>query len=82
MRILIKKFIQSLSLRIGFFKTWIAGGMAGVCFWLVMFPVDAVKSRVQVFKPTLNFPKYTLEIIRNEGKSIRTSRQLEILHFM
>lgn len=56
--------------------------MAGVCFWLVMFPVDAVKSRVQVFKPTLNFPKYTLEIIRNEGKRIRTSRKLEILYFM
>ncbi|CAF3954802.1 unnamed protein product [Adineta steineri] len=52
---------------IGFFKTWIAGGMAGVCFWIVMYPVDVVKSRIQVFEPSLNFPKYTLEIIRNEG---------------
>ncbi|UJR07266.1 hypothetical protein I4U23_011554 [Adineta vaga] len=52
---------------IGFFKTWISGGMAGVCFWVVMFPVDVVKSRIQVFKPTVNFSRYTLEIIRNEG---------------
>ncbi len=48
--------------------------MAGVCFWVVMFPVDVVKSRIQVFKPTLTFPAYTLEIIRNEGKNIRGLR--------
>jgi hypothetical protein len=42
--------------------------MAGVCFWLIMFPVDAIKSRIQVFKPNMSFPKYTLEIIKNEGK--------------
>ncbi|CAF3620562.1 unnamed protein product [Rotaria sp. Silwood1] len=52
---------------IGFIKTWISGGMAGICFWIVMFPIDAVKSRIQVFKPKMNFPKYTLQIIRNEG---------------
>ncbi|UJR22006.1 hypothetical protein I4U23_025073 [Adineta vaga] len=52
---------------IGFAKTWIAGGMAGICFWLIMFPVDAIKSRIQVFKPKLNFSKYTMEIIKNEG---------------
>ncbi|CAF5123956.1 unnamed protein product, partial [Rotaria sp. Silwood1] len=51
---------------IGFIKTWISGGMAGICFWIVMFPIDAVKSRIQVFKPKMNFPKYTLQIIRNE----------------
>ncbi|CAF1485329.1 unnamed protein product, partial [Adineta ricciae] len=52
---------------IGFIKTWISGGMAGICFWLIMFPIDAIKSRIQVFKPTVTFPKYTLQIIRNEG---------------
>ena len=41
--------------------------MAGICFWLIMFPIDAIKSRIQVFKPTVTVPKYTLQIIRNEG---------------
>ncbi|CAF1135519.1 unnamed protein product [Rotaria sordida] len=52
---------------IGFIKTWVSGGMAGICFWIFMFPIDAVKSRIQVFKPTISFPRYTLEIIQNEG---------------
>jgi len=73
-RIFIEKFIFNLCFKIGFFKTWISGGMAGVCFWIVMFPIDVVKSRIQVFKPTLNLPAYTLEIIRNEGKNSRTPR--------
>lgn len=42
--------------------------MAGICFWLIMFPIDAIKSRIQVFKPNTSFLKYTLEIIKNEGK--------------
>jgi len=53
---------------IGFIKTWISGGMAGICFWIFMFPIDAIKSRIQVFKPNMNVMKYTLQIIRNEGK--------------
>ena len=28
-----------------------AGGIAGCCFWTVMFPTDVVKSRVQVCRP-------------------------------
>ena len=42
--------------------------MAGICFWIVMFPIDAIKSRIQVFKPDLNAMEYTLQIVRNEGK--------------
>lgn len=52
----------------GFFRTWISGGMAGICFWMFMFPIDAIKSRIQVFKPNMNAMQYTLHIIRNEGK--------------
>ena len=55
--------------------------MAGVCFWIVMFPVDVVKSRIQVFKPTLSFPKYTLEILKNEGKNHSTLTDLTMLYF-
>jgi hypothetical protein len=51
--------------------------MAGICFWTIMFPIDAVKTRIQVFKPDISFPKYTLQIIRNEGNSIRPNKQLK-----
>lgn len=57
----------------GFFRTWISGGMAGICFWMFMFPIDAIKSRVQVFQPSMNTMQYTLHIIRNEGKLINLS---------
>jgi len=33
---------------IGIFRTVIAGGMAGVTLWTVIFPADVVKSRLQV----------------------------------
>ncbi|CAF2622560.1 unnamed protein product [Rotaria sp. Silwood2] len=52
---------------IGFVRTWISGGMAGICFWIFMFPIDAIKSRIQVLKPNMNTMKYTIEFIRNEG---------------
>src|SRR5690349_1431846 len=62
-----KKFLISISIFYfqGFIKTWISGGMAGICFWIFMIPVDAIKSRIQVFKPNLSFAKYTFEIIKN-----------------
>jgi len=41
--------------------------MAGICFWIVMFPMDAIKSRIQVFTPNISIIKYTLQVIRNEG---------------
>ncbi|CAF1413323.1 unnamed protein product [Rotaria magnacalcarata] len=52
---------------IGFVKTWLSGGMAGVCFWIIMFPIDAIKSRIQVFKPKMSLSRYTLQIIKLEG---------------
>ena len=50
--------------------------MAGICFWLIMFPIDAIKSRIQVFKPTVTFQKYTLQIIKNEGRILFESNYL------
>jgi hypothetical protein len=41
--------------------------MAGICFWIVMFPIDAIKSRIQVFRPNMSVIKYTLQVIKNEG---------------
>jgi hypothetical protein len=41
--------------------------MAGIFFWIFMFPMDAIKSRIQVFTPNISIIKYTLQVIRNEG---------------
>ena len=29
-------------------ETMICGGVAGVCFWSAIFPLDVIKSRIQV----------------------------------
>ena len=29
-------------------ETMFCGGMAGVCFWSCIFPMDVIKSRIQV----------------------------------
>jgi len=52
---------------IGFVKTWISGGMAGIAFWIIMYPCDVIKSRQQVLTTNKSFLNYTLTIIRNEG---------------
>jgi len=33
---------------IGWHKMMVAGGVGGVLFWLVIFPADVIKSRIQV----------------------------------
>ena len=53
---------------LGFLKTWIAGGVAGMCFWVLIYPIDAVKTRTQVFECKKNFARYTMEIIKTEGQ--------------
>lgn len=42
--------------------------MAGICFWIFMFPIDAIKSRIQVFQPKSNAFQYALQTIRTEGR--------------
>nr|XP_034196504.1 mitochondrial ornithine transporter 1 [Osmia lignaria] len=52
---------------IGWQKTMIAGGVGGTVLWLVIFPADVIKSRIQVKnlkEPALLIMK---DIVRNEG---------------
>nr|XP_004664739.2 mitochondrial ornithine transporter 2 [Jaculus jaculus] len=48
----------------------LSGGAAGICFWLVIFPVDCIKSRIQILS-TLEKQKgfiFTfLSVVRREG---------------
>ncbi|XP_076761273.1 mitochondrial ornithine transporter 1 isoform X1 [Xylocopa sonorina] len=52
---------------IGWQKTMVAGAVGGSVLWLVIFPADVVKSRIQV--KNLKTPALTVmkDIIRNEG---------------
>ncbi|CAL7937078.1 unnamed protein product [Xylocopa violacea] len=54
---------------IGWQKTMVAGAVGGSVLWLVIFPADVVKSRIQV--KNLKTPALTVmkDIIRNEGIS-------------
>lgn len=55
--------------------TWVtmtAGAAAGTCLWLVVYPVDAVKSRIQATgagecSSSGNFLKAMVRAVRNEG---------------
>lgn len=44
-----------------------AGGTAGVCLWTLIYPIDAVKSRIQVLGEQQGFLKSFLSIVRKEG---------------
>ncbi|XP_005380794.1 PREDICTED: mitochondrial ornithine transporter 2 [Chinchilla lanigera] len=48
----------------------ISGGVAGICLWFVMFPVDCIKSRIQVLSmhgKQAGFFGTLLSVVRNEG---------------
>ncbi|XP_055980779.1 mitochondrial ornithine transporter 2-like [Sorex fumeus] len=48
----------------------ISGGFAGVCLWIVVYPVDCIKSRIQVLSMSgkqAGFIRTLLSIVRNEG---------------
>jgi len=51
--------------------TMTAGAAAGTCLWLVVYPVDAIKSRIQATgggeNPGGNFLKTLAAFVRNEG---------------
>ncbi|XP_015513567.1 mitochondrial ornithine transporter 1 [Neodiprion virginianus] len=52
---------------IGWINTMIAGAAGGVIFWLVIFPADVIKSRIQV--QNLRKPVYIIlkDVVRTEG---------------
>ncbi|XP_076641006.1 mitochondrial ornithine transporter 1 [Halictus rubicundus] len=52
---------------IGWEKTMVAGAVGGTILWLVIFPADVVKSRIQVKSLQEPALKVMGDIIRNEG---------------
>ncbi|XP_016356682.1 mitochondrial ornithine transporter 1-like [Sinocyclocheilus anshuiensis] len=47
-----------------------SGGFGGACLWLVVYPIDCVKSRIQVLSlagKQEGFLKTLMGILRNEG---------------
>ncbi len=48
-----------------------SGGFGGACLWLMVYPIDCVKSRIQVYSLTgrqEGFMKTFMGIVRTEGK--------------
>ncbi|XP_033211559.1 mitochondrial ornithine transporter 1 [Belonocnema kinseyi] len=54
---------------IGWQKTMVAGAVGGTILWLVIFPADVVKSRIQVQNLKTPALVITKDIIKNEGVS-------------
>lgn len=55
---------------IGMLPLMFSGGFGGACLWLVVFPIDLVKSRIQVYSLTgrqEGFMKTFRTIVRQEG---------------
>lgn len=55
---------------IGVVPLMISGGFGGACLWLVVYPIDCVKSRIQVLSlagKQEGFLKTLMGILRNEG---------------
>lgn len=55
---------------IGILPLMFSGGFGGACLWLVVYPIDCVKSRIQVYSLTgrqQGFMKTFMSIIRTEG---------------
>lgn len=52
---------------IGLLKTMSAGAVGGMVFWTLTYPIDVVKSRIQVYNLRGNFIRLTYEILMNEG---------------
>lgn len=51
-----------------------SGGFGGACLWLVVYPMDCVKSRIQVMSMTgkqAGFFKTFMTITRTEGKHMK-----------
>jgi len=49
-------------------RTMISGAVGGIVFWIVIFPADVVKSRIQVSSLNGTLLSIMVQIIRQEGK--------------
>ncbi|XP_054651252.1 solute carrier family 25 member 15a [Dunckerocampus dactyliophorus] len=57
---------------IGILPLMFSGGFGGACLWLLIYPIDCVKSRIQVYSLAgrqEGFLKTFMGIVRNEGLS-------------
>ncbi|XP_076867719.1 solute carrier family 25 member 15b [Brachyhypopomus gauderio] len=64
------KYMRCSKDDIGIAATMFSGGFGGACLWLVVFPMDCVKSRIQVMSLTSTqegFLKTFMHIFRTEG---------------
>lgn len=55
----------------GILPLMFSGGFGGACLWLVVYPIDCVKSRIQVHSlagKQAGFMKTFMGILRTEGK--------------
>ncbi|XP_029372580.1 solute carrier family 25 member 15a [Echeneis naucrates] len=55
---------------IGILPLMFSGGLGGACLWLVVYPIDCVKSRIQVYSLAgrqAGFMKTFMGIVRTEG---------------
>lgn len=51
----------------------VSGGIGGAFFWLAVYPIDSVKSRIQVLSMSGKQPGFLhtlLSIVRAEGKNL------------
>lgn len=61
-----------------------SGGIGGACLWLVVYPMDCVKSRIQVMSMTSRqsgFFKTFMHIFRTEGKRKMCFSMLHIIMY-
>ncbi|XP_034156777.1 solute carrier family 25 member 15b isoform X2 [Pangasianodon hypophthalmus] len=69
-RSVFSKRLQCSKDDIGGVPTMLSGGVGGACLWLVIYPMDCVKSRIQVMSMTQSqagFYKTFTHIFRTEG---------------
>ncbi|XP_054156847.1 mitochondrial ornithine transporter 1-like [Oppia nitens] len=52
---------------LGLLKTTIAGSFGGMCLWSAIFPIDVVKSRIQIGGSGKSFTVLMADIVRREG---------------
>lgn len=65
-------FVNNSLFFAGILPLMFSGGFGGACLWLVTFPLDCVKSRIQVYSLAgrqEGFMRTFLGIVRTEGQT-------------
>jgi solute carrier family 25 ornithine transporter 2/15 len=56
-------------------RTMIAGAVGGIVFWIVIFPADVVKSRIQVSRLSGSLLSIMVQIFKEEGKNFKQRKR-------